>query len=111
MVPKLIGSIFSPARGGFHNPRGDNPPSFGALALLAGTFTTTSSRSSSRSGRSWRAIYISEFAHGKVRETLKVVIELLAAIPSIVWGFIGLMVNGANVQIDLRLRRAVGGAM
>ena len=40
------------------------------------------------------AVYISEFATGKVKETLKIVIELLAAIPSIVWGFIGLMVLG-----------------
>lgn len=38
------------------------------------------------------AIFVSEFCKGKVRETLKVVIELLAAIPSVVWGFIGLTV-------------------
>jgi ABC-type phosphate transport system permease subunit len=44
------------------------------------------------------AVYISEFARGKVKETLKVVIELLAAIPSIVWGFIGLMVIGPIVK-------------
>jgi ABC-type phosphate transport system permease subunit len=43
-------------------------------------------------------VYISEFAKGKVKETLKVVIELLAAIPSIVWGFIGLMVLGPIVK-------------
>jgi phosphate transport system permease protein len=44
------------------------------------------------------AVYISEYAKGKVKETLKVVIELLAAIPSIVWGFIGLMVLGPIVS-------------
>ena len=38
------------------------------------------------------AIYLSEFCGGRVKETLKVVIELLAAIPSVVWGFIGLTV-------------------
>ena len=38
------------------------------------------------------AIYISEFCGPKVRETLKIVIELLAAIPSVVWGFVGLTV-------------------
>ena len=37
-------------------------------------------------------IYISEFCTGKVKETLKIVIELLAAIPSVVWGFISYMV-------------------
>ena len=38
------------------------------------------------------AIYISEFATGKTREYLKILIELLAAIPSVVWGFIGLSI-------------------
>jgi phosphate transport system permease protein len=38
------------------------------------------------------AVYLSEFCRPKVRETLKVLIELLAAIPSVVWGFIGLTV-------------------
>lgn len=38
------------------------------------------------------AIYISEFCGPRQRETLKVIIELLAAIPSVVWGFIGLTV-------------------
>jgi phosphate transport system permease protein len=36
------------------------------------------------------AIFISEFCGPKLKETLKIVIELLAAIPSVVWGFIGL---------------------
>ena len=38
------------------------------------------------------AVFVSEFCAGKAKETLKVVIELLAAIPSVVWGFIGLTV-------------------
>jgi phosphate transport system permease protein len=38
------------------------------------------------------AIYIGEFATGKTREALKVLVELLAAIPSVVWGFIGLSI-------------------
>jgi len=38
------------------------------------------------------AIYISEFCAPKIKEPLKIVIELLAAIPSVVWGFIGLTV-------------------
>jgi phosphate transport system permease protein len=39
-------------------------------------------------------VYISEFCAGKPKEALKILIELLAAIPSIVWGFIGYMVLG-----------------
>lgn len=38
------------------------------------------------------AIYLSEFCQPRLRETLKVVIELLSAIPSVVWGFVGLTV-------------------
>jgi phosphate transport system permease protein len=38
------------------------------------------------------AIFISEFCSQRVKETFKIVIELLAAIPSVVWGFIGLTV-------------------
>ncbi len=38
------------------------------------------------------AVYLSEFCAPRVRETLKIVIELLSAIPSVVWGFIGLTV-------------------
>jgi phosphate transport system permease protein len=38
------------------------------------------------------AVFVSEFCGHKLRETLKIVIELLAAIPSVVWGFIGLTV-------------------
>jgi phosphate transport system permease protein len=44
------------------------------------------------------AFFVSEFCTGKVRETLKVTIELLAAIPSIVWGFIGLSVMNVLIQ-------------
>ena len=38
------------------------------------------------------AIYISEFCEKRLKETLKIIIELLAAIPSVVWGFIGITV-------------------
>ena len=38
------------------------------------------------------AIFVSEFCGPRTKEILKIVIELLAAIPSVVWGFIGLTV-------------------
>ncbi len=44
------------------------------------------------------AVFVSEFCTGRLKETLKVVIELLAAIPSIVWGFIGLSVLNHLIQ-------------
>jgi phosphate transport system permease protein len=39
------------------------------------------------------AIFVSEFCGPKLKEALKIIIELLAAIPSVVWGFIGLTVT------------------
>jgi phosphate transport system permease protein len=44
------------------------------------------------------AIFISEFCGPRLKEVLKIVIELLAAIPSVVWGFIGLTVTSKIVQ-------------
>jgi len=44
------------------------------------------------------AVFVSEFSTGKVKETLKIIIEMLAAIPSIVWGFIGLTVMNRLIQ-------------
>jgi phosphate transport system permease protein len=46
------------------------------------------------------AIFVSEFCGPRLRETLKIVIELLAAIPSVVWGFIGLTVM-SKLIVDL----------
>jgi phosphate transport system permease protein len=81
-------------------PGAGNEASFGALALLVGTFVTTfiALLISVPVGLG-AAVFVSEFAKGKVKETLKVVIELLAAIPSIVWGFIGLIILGPLLQM------------
>lgn len=68
-------------------------PRYGALALIAGTASVTGLAILFAVPFSLgAAIYISEFATGRWRESLKVVIELLAAIPSVVWGFIGLTI-------------------
>ena len=46
------------------------------------------------------AVFIGEFAKGKTREALKILVELLAAIPSVVWGFIGLSImNGLIIDL------------
>lgn len=74
-------------------PAKGNPAHYGALALIVGTLTTTIVGMAVAVPMGLAAaIYISEFANARAREALKVVIELLAAVPSIVWGFIGLMI-------------------
>lgn len=68
-------------------------PQFGIAALLAGTAAVTAlAMVLSVPASIGAAIFLSEFCAGRTREVLKVAIELLAAIPSVVWGFIGYMV-------------------
>jgi phosphate transport system permease protein len=63
------------------------------LALIAGTFSVTAlAMLIAVPFGIGAAIFVSEFCGPKLKETLKIVIELLAAIPSVVWGFIGLTV-------------------
>jgi phosphate transport system permease protein len=74
-------------------PTSEWNPTFGILALVAGTASVTGLAMVVAIPFSLgAAIYIAEFATGKTRETLKVLVELLAAIPSVVWGFIGLSI-------------------
>ena len=66
---------------------------YGTLALTVGTISVTAlAMLIAVPFGLGAAIYISEFCGPKQKETLKVVIEMLAAIPSVVWGFIGLTV-------------------
>ncbi|MFP6626580.1 MAG: phosphate ABC transporter permease subunit PstC, partial [Deltaproteobacteria bacterium] len=66
---------------------------YGTLALLSGTVSVTllAMVIAVPLGLG-TAIFISEFTTGMFKEGLKIIIELLAAIPSIVWGFIGLVI-------------------
>ncbi len=74
-------------------PTSDSNPTYGALALIAGTASVTGlAMLVSVPFSLGAAIYIAEFATGRTRELLKVLVELLAAIPSVVWGFIGLAI-------------------
>ncbi len=67
--------------------------SFGILALMAGTASVTGLAMLVAIPFSLgAAIFMAEFATGKTREWLKITVELLAAIPSVVWGFIGLVI-------------------
>ena len=74
-------------------PTSDSNPTYGALALMAGTASVTGlAMVVSVPFSIGAAVYISEFATGRTKEVLKVLVELLAAIPSVVWGFIGLAI-------------------
>lgn len=74
-------------------PTDEDEPTYGILALIAGTASVTGLAMLVAIPFSLgSAIYIGEFATGRTREFLKVLVELLAAIPSVVWGFIGLSI-------------------
>jgi len=72
---------------------------YGVLALIAGTFSVTvlAMLIAVPFGLG-AAIFVSEFCGNRIKEVLKVVIELLAAIPSVVWGFIGISVMNPLIQ-------------
>lgn len=77
----------------FWEPSDEDAPEYGILALIAGTASVTGLAMIVAIPFSLgAAVFIGEFASGKTRETLKVLVELLAAIPSVVWGFIGLSI-------------------
>lgn len=69
-----------------------DPPQLGILPLILGSLLVTLGAAiiSIPIGVAC-AIYIAEVAPGKLKETLKAGIELLAAIPSVVLGFIGMV--------------------
>ena len=68
-------------------PTSEVRPEYGILALLVGTVSVTALAMVIAVPLGLgAAVFISEFCSGKTKETLKIVIELLAAIPSIVWG-------------------------
>lgn len=74
-------------------PEAARQPTFGILALICGTLSVTAFAMVLAVPLGLgAAVYVSEFCSGKLKETLKITIELLAAIPSVVWGFVGYMV-------------------
>ena len=75
------------------------PPSYGAWPLIAGTAWITAMAMMVAVPLSFAAaIYVGEFATGRRREWLKIVVEMLAAVPSVVWGVIGLQVMNPLIQ-------------
>ncbi|MBM3833021.1 MAG: phosphate ABC transporter permease subunit PstC [Verrucomicrobia bacterium] len=91
-------------------PTSQTQPKFGVGALVVGTLSVTIlAMIIAVPFGLGAAVFVSEFCAGKAKETLKVVIELLAAIPSVVWGFIGLtvmspiVINTFHVPIGINM--------
>lgn len=70
-----------------------NDKHYGILPLLSGTLVTSSvALSVAIPCGTIVAIYLSEFAPAKLREWVKPILELLAAIPTVVYGYFALLV-------------------
>jgi len=91
-------------------PSSDARPEYGALALIIGSVTVSALAMLIAVPLGLgAAVYISEFCGPTLKEVLKITLELLAAIPSIVWGFIAYMLlapiliktTGAAVGVNL----------
>lgn len=78
----LFGSIWRPLF---------SPQKFGVIPLIVGTFSIAlySSLVAIPLGLG-SAVYLSEYAHANVRKVIKPILEVLAGIPSIVYGFFAL---------------------
>lgn len=73
------------------NPAG-SPPSFGILPLIVGTLLVTALAMAIAVPLSMAtAIYIAEIAGPRTKAVVKPAVELLAGIPSVVYGFFGLI--------------------
>jgi phosphate transport system permease protein len=71
---------------------------YGVLALIAGTASVTAlAMVIAVPFGLGAAIFLSEFCGPRFKETFKIIIELLAAIPSVVWGFIGLTIMNSLI--------------
>jgi len=86
------------------------PPTFGIMPFFVATLwvTLVATAISVPIGIACAA-FLSEIAPSKVRETVKPIIELLAGIPSVVMGFIGLMLLSPLVQSAFNLNTGLSG--
>lgn len=72
---------------------------YGVLPLLAGTLvTTTVALTLAVPVGTVAALYLSEFASERVRETVKPILELLAGIPTVVYGYFALLMVTPALQ-------------
>ena len=77
----------------------DDPPEFGIFALIAASLGVTGVASAiSIPLGILTALYLAEVASARVREWVKPVVELLAALPSVVIGFFGMVVVAPFLQ-------------
>ncbi|MDD3493438.1 MAG: phosphate ABC transporter permease PstA [Candidatus Thermoplasmatota archaeon] len=84
-------------------------PQYGALPLLAASIMVTiGAMAISVPLGIGTAIFISEIATERIRNIIKPVVELLAGIPSVVYGFFGLIILVSWLQVNLDVASGEG---
>lgn len=84
--------------GEFWYPTSD-PPDFGIFPLILGSFAVTALASVIAIPLGvMTAVYLAEIASARLREIIKPVVELLAALPSVVIGFFGMVIVAPFLQ-------------
>jgi phosphate transport system permease protein len=82
----------------------DDPPDFGIFALIVASLAVTAVASAiSIPLGVMTALYLAEVASSRLREWVKPVVELLAALPSVVIGFFGMVVVAPFLQQTFNL--------
>ena len=90
LVEFFTGTVWTPST---------EPPRVGVLPLIAGTLVTTAvALVIAMPVGTIIAIYLSEFAPSAVREIIKPILELLSAIPTVVFGYFALLFVTPRLQ-------------
>ena len=91
-------TVFQFIFGKYWYPTSD-PPDFGIFPLIVASLAVTAvSAAISIPLGVMTAVYLAELAHKRVAEIMKPVVELLAALPSVVIGFFGMVVVAPFLQ-------------
>jgi phosphate transport system permease protein len=76
-----------------------DPPDFGIYPLILGSFAVTALASIVAIPLGvMTAVYLAEIASAQIREIIKPIVELLAALPSVVIGFFGMVIVAPFLQ-------------
>ncbi|MCK4396894.1 phosphate ABC transporter permease subunit PstC [candidate division WOR-3 bacterium] len=87
-----------------------DPPEFGILSLIVGSLMITAGAIAIALPLGLGcAIYISEISHPRIREIIKPFIEILAGIPSVIYGFFGMVMLAPIIQRVLNLPTGLTG--
>jgi phosphate transport system permease protein len=98
-----VAGIWNFITGGTWNPTG-SPPEYGTISLMAGTLLVTLGAMVIAIPLSLGcAVFIAEIASPRTRGILKPAIELLAGIPSVVYGFFGLVILTEALRVTFNL--------